>query len=94
MPLWLVYEFVDKGEWVAVMFCDLVEVSVVVTEAELPVLFLHEEHRTGVWGLRGSDEALFEVIIDVFPKHFGFFGIKGVNFGWGWEYFLSIGIRF
>jgi hypothetical protein len=48
-------EVVDEGEWVAILPGDGIQCSVVLDEAELPILLLYEEDRGSERGLGLSD---------------------------------------
>jgi hypothetical protein len=65
---------IDQGEWVLVLLGHGVELAVVDAETEAAITLDSEQDRGGPGRAAGFDEALLEVISDVFPCGFKFLG--------------------
>jgi hypothetical protein len=61
---WGVKEVGDEGKGISVFLGDLVEPAVVHTQSETSVFFPHEEDRSSVWRVGGSDETTPNVVFN------------------------------
>ena len=71
-PLWGVEKIGDERDRVAILPADLVEASVVNTEAERPVLFLNKKDRGPTRRSGWADETVSEVFLYELAKSLEF----------------------
>ena len=74
----------DEGEWVSVLDCVFIEISIILTRPQSTVLLLNKEEGRGLGGPGLPNLAGFEVFINEFFACFGLFRIYGVGFGYLW----------
>jgi hypothetical protein len=72
--LWGVEEVGDEGKGISVFLGDLVEPAVVHAQSETSVFFPHEEDRSSVQRVGGSDETAPNVVLNE--------GSEGTQFRW------------
>jgi hypothetical protein len=71
---WGVEEVRDEGKGISVFLGDLVEPMVVHAQLETSVFFPHEEDRSSVWRVGGSDETAPNIVFNE--------GSEGTQFQW------------
>ena len=75
----------DEGEWVCVLDCVFIEISVILAGTEPSIFLLNKEEWGGLWQLRFSDFAEFEMFIDELLACLHLFWVHGVGFHYFWD---------
>ena len=60
----LIHNLINSGNWVTVLYCLLVQISVINTHPECPILLLHQNHRRSKRTRTWSDEAQLKELVN------------------------------